>query len=277
MRNTSLFCILFTLISLCAYGQDIVVDNPPFRVANQTYLEVERVTITDTQTIVDMVAFGDVGGWIRIFTSTAINVGGKAYVVKSAEGITLNEKMYYTEEGRRPFKLFFDAIPKETKEITFDGKGGAFIKDIQLKADVFRRELPKEFSGALNIIDDGKPLPVPELIDGAATVKGQIAGYSPEMNSKMVFYVNNALTNNQELYSCKVSEVGTFECTIPLVSTMSVFALLDDLYNIMMVLSPNEETSVYIDLERKSCQDARLRKDDTGICIFHKIQYRFSS
>ncbi len=261
MRKIGLLCILLVVISFSTQAQDIVVDKPAFRSSNTTNREVDKVIIGDTETALKMVGYHHPGWWIKVVDTTYIEADGKRYILKRAEGIELNAEVPTNENGEIHFTLFFDAIPKKTKEISLN-QGETIINGIQLLHQTVQRvPIPHKFLDAVNIVEDGKPLPTPQLIDGEAMVKGKIVGYADDMKLSLEFYVNNPLSSNQEKYEYKVNDDGSFECEIPLVSTSSVYLYSKKFLSENIVLSPGEETYIYFDLEQKSCQEARLRND----------------
>lgn len=271
MKKTVLLVALLVVISFSTQAQDIVVDKPAFRSSNQTFIEVDKVTIGDAETALKMIGYHHPGWWIKVVDTTYIEANGKHYTLKRAEGIELNAEVPTNENGEIHFTLFFDAIPKNTKEITLN-EDGSIINGIQLlPKTAWRTPVPQDFlDAATTIVEDGKPLPTPQLIDGEATVKGQIAGYTDDMKLSLQFYVNNPIVYKQEKYECKVNDDGSFECEIPLVSISSVFIHAKNMLSESIVLTPYEETHIYFDLEQKSCQEARLRHDkcEKGRCVY---------
>ena len=104
--------------------------------------------------------------------------------------------------------------------------------------------------------DDGKPLAAPQLKSGKAALKGVLVGYAPIMNWKIRAYVNNPITRIEESFETEVKDDGSFEMEIPLVTSMQVLLQIKDLqYNKYILLSPAEESTVYFNLQQKSCQE----------------------
>lgn len=111
-------------------------------------------------------------------------------------------------------------------------------------------ELPQEVKKALQIKDDGKPLEVTSFEEGDAIVKVHLLGYRPEMNiNKVQFFASSPITGIQDEYSFTVTENGYAEGKVSLVHTMGVL-FRTPFYNDYILLSPNQETSIYIDLHQ---------------------------
>lgn len=117
-----------------------------------------------------------------------------------------------------------------------------------------KKNIPEKFRSALNIVDDGKSLPVPAFKAGTACLKGQIHGYkASEYAAKMSLRTNPLFETREESYSSNIAEDGSFECIIPLISDVTVLfngPWLDG----SIVLSPGEVSEVFIDLELKEAR-----------------------
>jgi thiol-disulfide isomerase/thioredoxin len=115
--------------------------------------------------------------------------------------------------------------------------------------------VPAEIINESIIKEDGKSLVIPELKAGDAIVKGKFLGYVPEMKWKIEMYVNNPVTGEQEELETPVKEDGSFELKVPLITTMQVLLRINPFYNKYILLSPGKETTVYVDLYQKNCQE----------------------
>lgn len=110
-------------------------------------------------------------------------------------------------------------------------------------------DLPEDVKEALKIKDDGKPLEAIAFEEGDATLKVKFLGYTPDKNYTVKIFVNNPITGIQEDHSFPVSEDGSVEGKVPLVHIMDVL-FRTPFYNNYILLSPNRETTVYIDLKQ---------------------------
>lgn len=124
------------------------------------------------------------------------------------------------------------------------------IVSLAAKAQDTKIELPEVVKKALEIKDDGKPLKETPFQNGDATVKVYLLGYHPDMNiEKVQFFANSPITGIQDEYSFTVAENGYIEGKVPLVHTMGIL-FRTPFYNDYVLLSPNQETSIYIDLQQ---------------------------
>jgi len=264
MRNI-IFILLFLFASITVSAQEVVIERPPFRVWNGTTIEIEKIVLNDAATILHLKSFFKPHNWIRIAGDTYIKADGRKLMIDKAEGIALDKEEYMDESGEKRFSLYFPPIDRKTKQIDFiesDCDDCFKILGIELKSKKLsgKVELPQDVKAALQIKDNGKSLEAVPFEEGDAVIKGHFLGYRPEMNYEVKMFVNDNLTNTNKEYAFPVSEDGSFEGKITLIHAMQVLFRTPS-YNDYILLSPNKETSIYIDLQQKSCQESRLRID----------------
>jgi len=236
-----------------------VVNNPPFKVCSHPNVTVDKVELKDTETVLYMIIYQQPKYWIRIDSKTYIRANGQKYLIESADGIKLSTETFPDSTGKVVFALHFPTIDPSTQQIDFiesDCDNCFKIWGIELTpgALALREQVPESIKKEALIKDDGKSLAIPELKTGDAIVKGKFLGYVPEMKWKVEMYVNNPVTGVQEQLETLVKDNGSFELKVPLVTTMQVL-FRTVFYNNYILLSPGKETSVYVDLYQKSCQE----------------------
>lgn len=244
-------------------GGGTIVKNPPFSVASTKWLEVNKVELKDTETVVYFNAFCE---QIYVDSNAHIIANGKKYPVKSSTGIKLEQWIKSSDQGGViSGALHFDAIPKDTKTLDFH-ETGTSVWGVELKSKKLtsRIELPKEAKAYKQNKKDTTHLRAQGFKTGVSTLKGTFLGYQPDLKLRVEVSVNNPITGEQEQYKTKVSDAGEFELSIPLVSSMQVLFRIPSEHfwlNDKVLLSPDEETSVYFDLQQKFRQEALLRRD----------------
>ncbi|MDR2037468.1 MAG: TlpA family protein disulfide reductase [Bacteroidales bacterium] len=267
MRKT----VIIILLTLCGYlsAKDVVIENPPFSVRTVELLEVEKITITDTATILSMKVFTNPNWWIRVAKeSTYIEAGSVKYPARYAENLTFGEQTYSDDKGNYSFSLVFPPIDKKTEYVNFKSDGW-IIWDIELKPKKKRSitPVPEEFVRAAQIKDDNKPLVAPAWKQDTAIFSGVFIGYKPDLGYKVNVYVDNILTDNQEEYNTDVNADGTFSFPVPMiVSTQVLFRVTyhnDEKIrlNDYILLSPGEKSEVCFHLPQYFRKDSKLRYD----------------
>ena len=274
MKKTILFTILMTLALFRVSAAERVIENPPFSVGTHSNVNIFKVTLNEEETLLTMMISHRSTDWIRIASDTYIRVNGQKYIVKSAEGIELDKEVYSDESGKTNFTLKFDPIDPDAKHLDFiesDCKNCFKIWGVELQSNVLtnRQEVPQKIKDEATIKEDGKSLEAPRLEAGNAIFKGQFLGYVPDMKWIVNIYVDNPITSNQEELEVAVQEDGSFELQVPLVTSMQVL-FRNPIYNRYILLSPDRETTVYIDLQQKSCQESEYRVDR---CTHSKYMY----
>ena len=260
----SLSLAIFTLSSI--FAADIVVENPPFSICTHSNVYITKITMNEEATYLAMTVHHSPTAWIRMASDTYILVDGKKYIVKSADGIELDKEVFSDESYKTVFTMKFDPISPDAKRLDFlesDCDGCFKIWGVELKSKVLtnRKTMPQEIiDAATNIKDDGKSLETPQLKEGIASFNGHFLGYIPDMNWKVEVYINNPITSDQESQKVLVQEDGRFELQVPLITTTQVL-FRNPIYNNYILLSPDKETTVYIDLQQKSCQASQHRVD----------------
>jgi len=247
-----------------AFAADVIVENPPFSVSTHSNVYITKVTMNEEATYLTMTVHHSPTSWIRMASDTYIQVEGKKYIVKSADGIELDKEVFSDKSNKTVFTMKFDPINPDAKQLDFlesDCDGCFKIWGVELKSKVLtnRKTVPQGvIDAATEIKDNGKSLETPQLKEGIANFKGHFLGYVPGMNWKVEIYVDNPVTGVQESLEVSVQDDGRFELQVPLVSTMQVL-FRNPIYNNYILLSPDKETTVYVDLQQKSCQESYLR------------------
>ncbi|MDL2291673.1 TlpA family protein disulfide reductase [Bacteroides sp. OttesenSCG-928-F21] len=255
----SLILSVFLVTVLILSAKERVIENPHFSVSTHGNVVVEKVTLTDDATLLHMVVGHSPTSWILIDSKTYIQVDGNKYIVKSADGIELDKEVFSDETYKTRFVLTFPAIDPKAKTLDFietDCDGCFKIWGINLDpkatpAPVGISQYVKETAATR---DDGRSLEPPLFREGIATLKGVFFGYVPSMNLKVQVFVNNPITGAQEELETKVNADGTFTLKVPLVSTMEVLLRFFS-YNKHVLLTLDQESTVYFDLHQKSYQE----------------------
>ena len=104
---------LFVGILVACQPRERVIDYPAFQAKNSASLEISRIVLNDTATVI----YADVeqypGGWARVDAGIYILANGQKYFALKSEGLKLNEKFEMRDTGLLSFKLFFRRYRKE--------------------------------------------------------------------------------------------------------------------------------------------------------------------
>lgn len=138
MRKITFIAILLLCICNLAKAKEKVIEQPPFIAWSSTSIQVEKVVLSDTATVLYIKAFYQPKQWIRISGQSFLkDNNGETYVLRSGIGIKPDTEFWMPESGEAEFRLVFPPIQASATSIDFsegDNVQGAFkIWGIQLK------------------------------------------------------------------------------------------------------------------------------------------------
>lgn len=173
MKNSTFVASALSALMLaaCQTGPK-VVENPLIESANSMTLDIAKVELTDTATVVHVDAYFTPHYWIRIDSKTYLRAEGKNYALTNAQGITPDSLFWMPESGEASFTLFFQPLPKQTRSFDFIESDCAdcfklFGVDLTGKKDYDVLEgIPAE---ALSM-DENASMPKPAFKSGETTV-----------------------------------------------------------------------------------------------------------
>ena len=181
MKNIYLFIMGILLVLSGCTPENRVIDKPVFLASNTTSIEVSKVTLTDSTTVLDIFARYTPGHWIKIASTGYIaDDKGNTYPIQAGHGVELDKEFWMPESGEAEFQIVFPPLKRGSKYIDYieapDVEGGFIIWGIQLKDNQLPElKFPKGFKETE--IDKSAPLPEVKLAYGQAIIKGYILDY----------------------------------------------------------------------------------------------------
>ena len=179
MKNFGI--LLLAMVSCCLLqAKNRVVKQPPFIARSSSTIEIDRVVVSDTATVLDIKAFFRPHNWIQISNESYLLAdNGEKYPIRSGNGITLGEKFWMPDSGEASFSLIFPLFAPHSESdlislkaivedcfkvwgIHLDGK----LPELDLSDDVKKQKLNYD-----------EPLPKAELKDGKSVITGRLLGY----------------------------------------------------------------------------------------------------
>ena len=107
VRSSWLMLVGLMLLVSCSLDNR-VIEKPVFLASNTTSIEVSKVTLTDSTTVLDIFARYQPKYWIRIAQSSCLTDDkGNIYPVQSGIGIELDKEFWMPESGEAEFQLVF--------------------------------------------------------------------------------------------------------------------------------------------------------------------------
>ncbi len=269
MKCKNLFVLLVAAVCLaaCNAPRERVIERPLAGVRNTTALEIDKIVLTDTATVIYVDAFYNPGQWIRIDTTAYLSGGGEKYVITGAEGIELRAEHWMPESGESSFVLFFEPINPKLKAVDFiEGEPDGYFKiwDIQLRGSKVSGKYRSAVPSSVRNVDYKKAsLPEPTFNSAETVVKVHILGEPSGYHMPPSLTVAGVL----ELYSDEMepdsAENGTYIFTVPVYGTSQGMLSVAGKH-ITVMLDPGMENNIWIDLVQMSRKNSRYNSELAG-------------
>lgn len=278
MKKIQLLSLLLLSILLlrCAGGDERprTIERPVYGLQNSQTLEIDKILLTDSSTVLYIDAYFYPGNWIRIDSGTYIQADGMKYKVERSEDIILNDYHWMPESGEDHFALIFPVLPKGTKTIDFiesDCDDCFKIWDIDLtgKPAEYKSELPKE------ILDfkanENYTLPEPQFKTGETTVTVNVIGLKEGYSSGPVLMIPEIFTESQnELEPEKLAE-GKYQFKFEQYNTLNAMLYIAN-KGVGIRLQPGDNAEVYFDIAAYSKTRSRYNPQPDLVYIGFKGQ-----
>ena len=263
MKNSTFVASALSALMLaaCQTGPK-VVENPLIESANSMTLDIAKVELTDTATVLHVDAYFRPHYWIRIDSKTYLRAEGKNYALTDAQGITPDSLFWMPESGEASFVLSFQPLPKRTKSFDFIESDCAdcfklFGIDLTGKQTY---DTPEDIPAEALEIDGNAPMPEPVFKSGETTVEVRLLHHRKELGKVLNMYVND-LTGTQEEYAALIdstTDVAVFKFK----QYGPAMALLPMIGNIQ--IAPGEHATVYVDQRASGQRIVSRRKGEAA-------------
>ncbi len=248
MRNLLFAAVGLTALAYmsCSGPTNYSVEYPSIGGASTSSLDISRIDVTDSSTVIHFNAYNRPGWWIMVDSATYIIAGKDSLQVCGTEGITLNEKLRMNSEGTESFTLTFPALPAGTRSIDFveNIDNGFSLWDIQLQGE--KEGYPEGLPKALRHAPKDGSLPEATLACDSATININVLNYRPEFGNQLSMQAFNMATYD-ELPTLKLDDQGRATINLSLVGNTSFLLLHNQVSVGSFVAAPGETTDVYID------------------------------
>ena len=251
MNIQKLLVAVLPLIGVaCSHGPR-AVENPLIETANTTVLDISRVELTDTATVLKVDAYFNPRMWIQIASDAYLRADGKKYALTGAEGITPDSLFWMPESGRASFRLTFQPLPLRTKSFDFiesDCEDCFKLFGIDLTGKT-EYDAPEGIPAEALAMDGNAPMPAPIFRIGETTVDLHLLNHREEAGKEIKFYVNTLL-GGQDEYAASIDS-ATSTATFRFLQYGPAQALMVMNNNIVgngLWLAPGEHAAFYIDM-----------------------------
>lgn len=266
--RTALLC--FLLLACCLTGaaaKDRVVERPAFAAATTRTIEIERVALSDTATVLDIHAYNKPGYWIRINGSISLSTAdGQRYALRRAEGIEPGKEFFMPESGEATFRFVFPPLPATVREFDLcegEMEGAYRIYGVNLTKKLPPLDLPVQLKRQKPDCD--APLPPLVFEDKPAMLTGKLLGYRDGLRLNFTAYSWDLLDMRRTEAPFAIEADGSFRCEMPLThpTVVDIFSNRSWL-RLRVLLVPGRETRMYLNLRELFRQVSPLRCGEAG-------------
>lgn len=255
------------------------VEYPLIETANTNALDIAKVELTDSATILHTDAYYRPHNWIRISSESYLQAGGKRYMLTGAEGITPDSLFWMPESGEASFTLCFEPLPSGTTSFDFiesDCEDCFKLFGIDLTGKK-TFDIPDNVPESLRLVDWDAEVPEPIFKTGTTTVNVHFLHYRPELGKEANLYVNT-LFGTQQPYTATVDpETGKASFSFLQCGTVQAAVVLNNSMAGSAWLAPGETTELYVDMHSIGYYLSLRREEKKKITYPAPFQRLYSS
>ena len=266
VRSSWLMLVGLMLLVSCSLDNR-VIEKPVFLASNTTSIEVSKVTLTDSTTVLDIFARYQPKYWIRIAGSSCLTDDkGNTYPVQSGIGIELDKEFWMPESGEAEFQLVFPRLRNGAKYFNFsegpEVEGGFSIWGVQLKSNELPElQLPEEV--LTQKVDKDAPLAEPVLKYDEATIKGKVLDYQPGMPATLNVITFNPLVGYDGDVNVTIEADGSFTHTMNVLCTSRIYLVYQGMMTnqVEIFVEPGQVSEVYLNIREASRLRSKFHAD----------------
>lgn len=251
------------------------VENPFIESANTMTLDIAKVELSDTATVLYTDAYFRPHYWIKISSESYLQADGKKYALKGTQGIEADSLFWMPETGEASFRLNFEPLPRNTRSFDFiesdcDDCFKLFGIDLTGKTEAtVPSDIPAEVIHANEAVPSSLPAPLFKM--GETAVHVHLSGYRKGLAKEVNLYVNTLL-NGQQSYTAPINaDTGEAEFKFWQYGSAQAFILAGIGVN-RVWLAPGEEIDLYIDMHQSGqmLMDRRTQKNSFLLSKAHQ-------
>ena len=232
------------LLAACSQA-DKVVEYPFIESANTMTLDIAKVELTDTATILHTDAYFRPHNWIRIDAQSYLMADGKKYMLTGTQGIEADSLFWMPDSGEASFTLIFEPMPKRTRSFDFiesDCEDCFKLYGIDLTG-----KRTYDAPADVPAVDGNASVPDPIFRSGETTLRFHLLGYREAFGKELNVYVNT-MFGDQQPYTCPIDTEGNATLSFMQYGPASAIVTSNISYFGYVWLAPGEENDIHIDM-----------------------------
>lgn len=255
------------------------VENPFIESANTMTLDIAKVELSDTATVLYTDAYFRPHYWIKISSESYLQADGKKYALKGTQGIEADSLFWMPETGEASFRLSFEPLPRDTRSFDFiesDCEDCFKLFGIDLTGKT-EATVPSDIPAEAIRMTETVPnvMPAPQFKVGETVVRMHLSGYRKELAKEADIYLNT-LMNGQQPYKAAIDSMGMAEFKFwqygPAQALISV-----GMINKQIWLAPGEEIDLYVDMRHSGQYILKRRTEKKQLPTFKSIPFCYFS
>ena len=181
MKKLSILAVAaVVLLAGCGTPAPRTVEYPLIGQVSTNTIDISRVELADSATILTVDARYQPHSWIRISPQTTLKSGGKSYALVSGEGIVPGEEFWMPDSGKASFRLVFEPLPLGAKSFDFvegNSQGDFRLLDVDLTGKTEYQASGKIPASVRRLkCDTENGIPEPVLAIGTTTINVHLYG-----------------------------------------------------------------------------------------------------
>ncbi|WP_316843458.1 hypothetical protein [Pedobacter psychrodurus] len=198
------------------------VNNPQSEFTNTGIYHIDKITLLDTATLVD-VKINFLPNWWTTFSDKAYLENadtGEKYTVKKIEGAQFNTKLWTPISGDTSVRLIFPKLDKKVKRLNYgdDGKTSIYGISLQKSKTDKTKSIPDHVSKWMDGQIAGKKRKGDQnrfFANDSIKIVGYIKGYDKRAGfASGIIYHQNDLTGENFPTTVRIYKDGRFECNM---------------------------------------------------------------
>lgn len=247
-----LSCAIIGIATISCTPRNRTVENPFIEAANTETLDITKVTVSDTATILHVEAYFRPKYWIKIAAGSYLEADGEKYPLTGSKGIDADSLFWMPETGRASFDLIFSPfkrIPKKFDFIETECDGCFKLYGIDLTGKRSTKPFPDGLPASLRNVAEGEVTLAPIFKIGESTLNVHLLGYRKGMFPKVALGVSSLLSSKE--LTAEIDSTGTATFHFEQYGTATAYIGPSGVSRMFgtLWLAPGETTDVYVDLE----------------------------
>lgn len=244
--KTFLLVALAVIAASCGQPRNRAIENPSIVGGNTSDLDIRKVELTDSNTVLSFHVVFRPGWWIKISPESYIETEGQRFPLVSADGIVPGEEFIMPESGEADFKLTFGAIPASAKDLTFSEGDGWTLYGVDLTGKAGRYDIHPDLPGDVRKAGEGEICAGPVMETGNTTINFHVLGFKSSYDKEYSLY-SIGISGLEEEAKITVDDNGEASITLPIYGTSEISLKTASGFLPSLYVAPGETVEVYFD------------------------------